>query len=202
MSSYQSSADTASVTSTTSPGAATGEPVPRQSITRGAAAGIALGTIFGSLVLVGLAIYFGKRWKQSHRKKLSIDLVEPDTSQPPDCLTGSGQDDVVHQSPTYPVSKLELPGSPPEATRHGSNSASCTPDPNNRLFSPTSIQREPGSRTFRYQSNTVMEDIRELPDDQRPQWAKTGFGTYGPDRGWNQEKEVERGSNQVHELPG
>jgi len=77
--------------------------------------------------------------------------------------------------------------------------------------SPRQSSEQPVYRPFRYQPSKTLEGIQEMPDHERPRWAQTEYGTYGPNRGYNADHDrmlqargngANIGGTNVHELPG
>ena len=190
---------TSTTTSVTTPTSAAA--VPHAGISNGAVAGMAVGSFIGLCGAI-IACIFAARW---YRKRHSRSVEDPHTSieKPPldqePTIPEVGVPDA--RSSTWSGEKPKLPGSPAHSQIYTTNGTSPTiTSPNSSM--PSSLGRQQQVyKPFRYQPNTNIEGIQELPDDERPQWAQTGWGTYGPYRDLSRENSEIRASY-VHELQG
>ncbi|KAK6368933.1 hypothetical protein LTR64_007092 [Lithohypha guttulata] len=165
----------------------------------GAIAGIAAG-IVSALFPIVVCLYLIFRDRQRRRKQ----HADPDAQQSP-------QKPPIDAEPTLPDvgspwldDKPELPCSSEQDGYSKSNipigTAITTPS---QSIPPSPLHTAQVYKPFTYQPST-MDEIQELPDHERPQWAQTNWGTYGPYRNTSPEQ-ASKGNGpkgSVHELPG
>lgn len=182
-------------------------------------AGIGIGLLGIAAILMscyGLFRLYKKLKKKRTDTNPDIDSEKANAQAEP-TIPDVGDPEI--RSPAWSGHKSELPGSPTDtATPQPQMLDSASTIVNSPSWSsmantsPKQSSEQPVYRPFRYQPSTNLEGIQELPDHERPRWAQTDFGTYGPNRGynWEHDRRMQDGSGRpdsggnsnVHELPG
>ena len=175
----------------------------------------AVGVIAFSAILYAIHRWSAKRQKKNNGdlNRFGTDLKKSPQGEP----TVPDVDEPDLRSPAWSGHKSELPGSPTDMSiaNHNINSASTIVNspswPSMANTSPRQSSEQPVYRPFRYQPSKTLEGIQEMPDHERPRWAQTEYGTYGPNRGYNADHDrmlqargngANIGGTNVHELPG
>ena len=192
-----------------------------ENLSTGQKTGIGVSVAAVSILGLSFALFAIRRWhnkrKENSRKELSIvggDFKPPPEGEP--TILDVGEPEL--RSPAWSGHKSELPGSPPKSLVTDQNLDTTSTIVNSPSWSsvadasPKQSSEQPVYRPFRYQPSVALEGIQEMPDHERPRWAQTEYGIYGPDRGYSIEHDRvaqgggnggnASGCNNVHELPG
>jgi len=192
-----------------------------ENLSTGQKAGIGVSVAAISIISLSFILFAVRRWhkkrKENTRKGLKSvggGFDKPHEGKP--TIPDVGEPEL--RSPAWSGHKSELPGSPPNAimadqTLDTASTIVHSPSWSSMVdASPKQSSEQPVYRPFRYQPSIALEGIQEVPDHERPRWAQTDYGTYGPDRGYSIEHSraaqgstndgYASGSNNVHELPG
>ena len=215
-----SSTSTAAATTTGTLASSTAAASDSGGLSVGEKAGIGVSVVVVSISGLGFLLFVLYRWLKKRKRDDKHGLGEdsPEPKPPLDAeptIPDVGEPDF--RSPAWSGYKSELPGSPTDRPVTSRNSDSASTIVNSPSWSsmpntsPKHSSEQPVYRPFRYQPSKTLEGIQEMPDHERPRWAQTEYGTYGPSRGYNPDHDrlvqargnvVEGGSNNVHELPG
>lgn len=168
-------------------------------LSQGAIAGISIGSCTAGILFVAAGFLFFRYRKQRRdsqqdpHKEIKANLSTSDNTS---AVPGFSEADSRVSS--YTEGKSELPGSPVTAPSQRESMLSQQSGPQ----SPSSSSKEQYYRPFRYQPADGMHGIQELSNPERPQWAQTGSGTYGPIHGHSRAGDIHNSKNNLHELPG